>query len=52
MPIACIVSNHDQTHQVTSKIFCCHGGIPRAVNDKGIDILNEIKLIPRPLLGK
>jgi hypothetical protein len=51
MPIACIVTNHDHAHQVTAKIFCCHGGIPRAINDKGIDILAEIRQIPRPLFG-
>jgi len=34
MPIAAIIDD---------RIFCVHGGIPRAILDNNIDILTEIK---------
>jgi len=39
MPLAAIIDE---------KMFCCHGGIPRAVMDR-TDILNAIKSLKRPL---
>ncbi len=50
MPLACIIKTKfsDQPKRF-ERIFCSHGGVPRAINNNSVDILNEINLIQRPL---